>query len=215
MNSRIRGVIFDLDDTLVLTWKYAFEKTCRTASHLGLEHPSKELFLAHYGDGFEAASHALFPQISFATYEAAYRQQKTHSYREAPGAVEVVHALENLGYQTAVLTNGTRDKALNKLRGAGFPDFILQRVWASEDVLRLKPAPDGLQAIMHHLNIQPPSTFFVGDSETDRMAAMQCGVFFIPVGASKLMKTGSLAHALARAITIYDNPKLARDRIPI
>ena len=94
-----------------------------------------------------------------------------------PFAVEAVMALKQLGFATAVWTNNDRVVANYVLaRFALLPhlDLIVTR----DDVVRLKPDPDGLRAVRARWPLAS-RIVVVGDSWVDGAAAHAGGVPFI------------------------------------
>jgi phosphoglycolate phosphatase len=94
-----------------------------------------------------------------------------------PFAIETVAALKQLGFATAVWTNNDRvvaDAVLSRFGLLPHLDLVVTR----DDVVRLKPDPDGLRVV----RAQWPDAervVVVGDSWVDGMAAQAGGVPFI------------------------------------
>src|SRR5262245_36143014 len=94
-----------------------------------------------------------------------------------PFAVEALAALKELGLATAVWTNNDRVAAefvLARFQLGSYLDLVVTR----DDVLRLKPDPDGLRVVRARW---PQASRFVviGDSWIDGAAAQAGGVPFI------------------------------------
>ena len=59
---------------------------------------------------------------------------------------------------------------------------IFDAVASARDKVRPKPAPDIVQLCLTRIGVQPERAVYVGDSETDRIAAEAAGTHFIGVG---------------------------------
>ena len=104
------------------------------------------------------------------------RRAMEHATLE-PFAVETLGALKELGFATAVWTNNDRVAAefvLARFELGPYLDLVVTR----DDVVRLKPDPDGLRVVRARW---PQASHFVviGDSWIDGAAAQAGGVPFI------------------------------------
>jgi phosphoglycolate phosphatase len=93
------------------------------------------------------------------------------------GARATLHALRDLGYQLAVMTNNARPATLAALDlfdlRTAF-DLVLTR-----DEVPMKPDPAGILRAMETFDSPPARTVMVGDSFLDGRAAAAAGVAFI------------------------------------
>jgi phosphoglycolate phosphatase len=121
-----------------------------------------------------------------------------------PHAVEAVSALKALGYATAIWTNNDRVVA----------DFVLARfgllphldlVVTRDDVIQLKPDPDGLRVVRARW---PAATriVVVGDSWVDGAAAQAGGVPFIAYRANHVELAHRGVAAAAAISSLLDLP---------
>lgn len=97
-----------------------------------------------------------------------------------PGASIALSTLYQRGYAMAVLTNNARASALRALKDHNLQHYF-QVVLCRDDVQRLKPAPDGLQAAARLLG-NPKHLIMIGDSWLDAAAAAATGAQFVAVG---------------------------------
>jgi phosphoglycolate phosphatase len=94
-----------------------------------------------------------------------------------PHAVEAVAAMQSLGYATAIWTNNDRvvaDFVLTRFGLLPHLDLVVTR----DDVLHLKPDPDGLRVVRERWP-NASRIVVVGDSWVDGAAAQAGGVPFI------------------------------------
>jgi phosphoglycolate phosphatase len=86
-----------------------------------------------------------------------------------------------LRYRLALATN--RSATIPALIDYLGLDGIFDAVASARDPVRPKPAPDIVELCLKRAGVAPASAVYVGDSETDRMAAEAAGIHFLGVGA--------------------------------
>lgn len=121
-----------------------------------------------------------------------------------PFAIEAVTALKRVGFATAVWTNNDRVAA----------DFVLARVGlirhldlvvTRDDMLHLKPDPDGLRVVRARWP-DAERIVVVGDSWVDGLAAQAGGVPFIAYRANQAELAPRGVTALATIASLLDLP---------
>ncbi|MGD0288519.1 MAG: HAD family hydrolase [Candidatus Binataceae bacterium] len=85
-----------------------------------------------------------------------------------------------LRYRLALATN--RSATIPALIGHLGLDGIFDAVASARDKVRPKPAPDIVELCLARAGVEAPRAVYVGDSETDRIAAEAAGVHFIGLG---------------------------------
>ncbi len=187
LRKRIRGVIFDLDGTLIEAYEAlylgieaAFQRFGRTIfpfqdypKHVDVD---LEATLSHFFSPEEVAE--AIPIVR-KKYEEVYLEKT----RFLDGARETVEALHGQGVVLAVASNkfGRFSRgALNHLGVAGYFKAAL----GAGDVLRNKPFPDMLHAALNEMDLSPEDTVFVGDTLTDIETGQEAGVdvYALPTG---------------------------------
>jgi phosphoglycolate phosphatase len=177
--TEVKGVIFDLDGTLVdsyqaiyLSFKYTYEtmglsplpyEAVKKAVGRGLGHTFQELL------GAERVPQAL----------SLFRQRYEEIFRAhtclLPGARKVVEALHRQGIQLAVATN-----KLGRFSRAIFAHFGMEKLFAvivgDGDVSQNKPDPEMLYYAMEKMGVEKGKTVFVGDSLIDIQTAKNAGL---------------------------------------
>lgn len=94
-----------------------------------------------------------------------------------PFLEETLVKLAKMGIMTAIFTN--RGYSLNYLLEHFNLDKYFKYKITSLDVKKPKPDPEGLSMIFRHFGIDPKSSIYMGDSETDYLAARSSGTPFI------------------------------------
>ena len=187
---KIRGVIFDLDGTLIdsyqaifLSFQYAYEnmelpplsyEETRRVVGLGLTLTFNDLL------GKERTPEAL------RLFRKRYWEVFPEHTRFLPGAKETIFELHRRRIRQAIATNklGRFSRAIVKHFGVeGFFAAIL----GDEDVALNKPDPEMLLAAIEKLALPREEVVMVGDSLVDIQAAQNTGIriFAIPSGSTK------------------------------
>ncbi len=119
----------------------------------------------------------------------------------AEGLFEILAAL-GARYKLAMASNRSRTaQGVADRFGLG---RYLDLVVGTSDVERPKPAPDMLELCMCRLDSEPAASLFVGDAETDRIAAAAAGMHFVGVGGASGVEDpiGGLAELAERLRTL-------------
>jgi len=187
LQKRIRGIIFDLDGTLIEAYR---------AIYLGLkevfERSGREIFpysqLNHYLKAdLESTLHQFFsPEetqqnipIMRKKYEEVYLD---HTYF-LDGAKEVLETLYSRGVILGVASNKFGRFSRLALNHLGVSSYF-KSVFGAGDVPRNKPFPDMIHAALREMGLPPEEVVFVGDTLTDIETGKEAGidVYALPTG---------------------------------
>ncbi len=179
----IRGVLFDLDGTLVDSIELttvSFLHTCRV--HLGTE-PSRAWVASTMGrpliEALDEAAPGRAAEL-FATYVAHHDQHHDLLLRPFDEALDAARALHRRGLPLGVVTSKRRVAALRGLDLYHLTSLFTVVV-ALEDTARHKPLPDPLLHAARGLDLPPRQLLYIGDSVHDIRAAQAAGM---PVAAA-------------------------------
>ncbi len=177
----IRGVLFDLDGTLIDTWDLYVEAYIRSLEpfvghRLTLEglvrlRPNSELRLlrrATPGTDVRATHDEFLRQ-----YRSLHR---THFGGVYPGVLDLLGALRAKGLRIGIVTGKSRGAWEITAAEANLGPFDV--VVNDEDVAEAKPDPAGLVLALDQLEIGAGQAIYVGDSVTDAKAARAAAVRF-------------------------------------
>jgi phosphoglycolate phosphatase len=109
-----------------------------------------------------------------------------------PHVKDFLQAIREKGIRTGLVSNvGGKSlaKALSKLGLEGFFDIALSR----NDVLNLKPNPDGINIAVERLGTTKEKSIFMGDSLDDVNAARNAGIRVIIITEGENIKEDILA----------------------
>jgi len=182
----VRGVIVDLDGTMVDTLGDFEAALNRMLAELDLPPVSRKLVERTVGKGSEhlirsVLEHQLaLPQVN-ALMEPAWRIYQRH-YLEIngafsdvyPGVLAALQQWQGSGLQLACLTNKPLNFARPLLKAKGL-DVFFAHVFGGDSFERKKPDPLPLHKTCEALGTLAAQTLMVGDSENDGLAARAAG----------------------------------------
>lgn len=187
LNKRIRGVLFDLDGTLIEAYEAIYLGLKEALQHFGREiFPFSELKNYMKADLEATLSHFFSSEevpkavpIMRKKYEEVYLG---HTYF-LNGAREVLESLHSQGILMGVASNKFGRFSRGALSHLGVSDYFKAIIGAG-DVPRNKPYPDMILAALREMNLSPEEVVFVGDTLTDIETGKQAGVdvYALPTG---------------------------------
>lgn len=180
MTTGLRGILFDLDGTLVDSLELILSSYRHTMrAHLGHAPPDDDWLrtmgtplkaqLAAFADSSEQA------EAMFDTYVSHNEENAVRLIRSFPGMRDAVEAIHRAGFRLAVVTSKLRENALRELRSCELDAYFPTLVSAS-DVERPKPHPEPVLSALRALDLPPADALFVGDSLYDLAAGRAAGV---------------------------------------
>ena len=199
----MRGLIFDLDGTLVDTvyahvfaWQRAFAE-----AGLAIEGWRIHRRIGMSGGLFaRAAARELGHAIDGSAAEDLQRRhgelfrEFLPERRPLPGAVELLKDLRRRKIAYGIATSGRRPEIDRSLEVLGIGDDVV--VVDRGDVARAKPEPDLFLACLKRLGISAGECYVVGDAVWDHLAARRASVLSVGLlsggyGESELLSAGA------------------------
>ncbi|MBP1724155.1 MAG: HAD-superfamily hydrolase, subfamily variant 1 [Deltaproteobacteria bacterium] len=185
--SKVRGVIFDLDGTLIDSYQAIYLGFHHAYSEMGLPPLSYEQVQRAVGRGLGHTFRELLGEEKVPQALSLFRKKYEEIFRAhthlLPDVREVVGGLQCRGIQLAVATN-----KLGRFSRAIFEHFGMEKMFAvilgDGDVSQNKPDPEMLYQAMDNMRLAKEETVFVGDSVIDIQAGKNAGVrvFAVPTG---------------------------------
>ncbi|HID08041.1 MAG TPA: HAD family hydrolase [Armatimonadetes bacterium] len=212
-NEVLDAIVFDFDGTLVtleidfalmrqrvaevverygicwdsLTERFTWERICEARSQLQMQEPHLAMRMAVEAEGIvcaietEAAKHA----------------------RLAPGAVELLRWLKDVGVKVAVVTRNCNAAVETVLAREPQCREHIDVIVPRDGLMQLKPHPRHLQIALERLDVAPSKVLCVGDSTLDIEVALKLGCRAVGVAHDEqrkveLLKAG--AHAVIRQL---------------
>ncbi len=179
-NSGYRGLLFDLDGTLVDSLELILASYRHTmAEHLGRVPPDDE-WLVTMGKPLrvQLESFARTPQqleAMFRTYIDHNEANNQRLIRPFPGMREAIESLRGAGFRMGVVTSKIGEHARRELRSCGL-DGLFDGLVSADDVERPKPHPEPVRRGLKSIGTAARETLMVGDSLFDLESARAAGV---------------------------------------
>ncbi|MBN2049037.1 MAG: HAD family hydrolase [Spirochaetales bacterium] len=183
-SQRQKGIIFDLDGTLVDTLGDIAAAMNRVLRDLGFPPHLPEAYKRFVGYGLrETARRALPEEVrNGETARKAgelliryYGEDPITTTKPYPGIQEMLQGLHEKGFPLAVLSNKAHDLVEQVVRDVlrGFPFVAVQ---GAEDGYPMKPDPSSAKALSSRMGLKPQELLFVGDSEVDIITGRSSGM---------------------------------------
>jgi pyrophosphatase PpaX len=175
-----RGVLFDLDGTLVDSLELILSSYRHTMQeHLG-HCPADDEWLETMGTPLrqQLQRFARSPaelEAMFQTYVAHNQANHDRLLRPFPGMRDSIRALHRAGYRLGVVTSKIREYALRELKTCEL-DGLFAALVSAGDVGNPKPHPEPVERGVQSLELEPRDVLFVGDSLYDLLAGRAAGV---------------------------------------
>jgi phosphoglycolate phosphatase len=178
----VRALVFDLDGTLIDSKLDLVLSVNATLAPLGRAPLAHETICGYVGNGVpslmrralgEGASEQEVEQgiAHFLAYYRAHMLDNTVTY---PGVREGLEMLRRR--PMAVLTNKPVRFSQAILQGLGISHYF-RRVYGGNSFATKKPDPEGVNALLHELAVEPREAMIVGDSPVDVRTARNAGTW--------------------------------------
>lgn len=207
MSQRIRGVILDIDGTLLNSNDAHARAWVDALAEVGIEVSFTDVrqLIGMGGDKLlpaiakiEADS-PLGSKVSQRRAEI-FKQRYLPGLRPFPKARELLLRMRGAGLVLAVATSAKKEELTPFLEIANVADLI-EDATSSSDAQNSKPDPDIVRAALDKLALGAPHVLMIGDTPYDIAAASQAGIRTIA------FRCGGRSDAdLAGAIAVYDGP---------
>lgn len=203
----VKGMIFDIDGTLVDTNPSHVEAWRRAFKRFGYDIPTERIVVEIGKGGDKLVPSILGGEVEKRQGDGLRRAQKEEflaiakreHFRVFPGVPELFRALKNRGIRTALATSSD-DKHLGATLASAGVDLrsMADVVVTKSDAEASKPAPDVVVAAVEKLGLSPAQCAMVGDTVYDAQACQAAGVVFIGVlsggnSEAALLETGARA----------------------
>jgi HAD superfamily hydrolase (TIGR01509 family) len=205
--NRVRGVLFDVDGTLIDTtflhtvcWWQAFRHHDIDAEmaviHRSVGMGSDNLISHVLGDTPDVDPAGVDQEALSADHGALYSVYWSQ-LRPLPGARDLVRRCHQAGL-TTVLASSAKERELAVLRRVLDCDDAVDVATSSADAQTSKPAPDILEVALAKAELSAEEALFIGDAVWDVHASLKLGMACIGLecggtSAAELLEAGAFA----------------------
>ena len=181
----MRGVLFDLDGTLLDTYELISASFHHCMLDVLGEDRSMDIFDSMLGQplAIQLAAYESDPAVVealLASYRAHNKEAQYKLLKSFEGMSEALEELHEAGWKLGVATAKLHVPASQNLQIAGILDYFDCLVGA-DDAPRPKPAPDSILEGVRQLVMEPCECFYVGDSPFDIQAGNAAGCVTVAV----------------------------------
>lgn len=192
MNSQIKAVILDFDDTLCLTEENCFYLENDVLQRMGRSPMARELHRRTWGKPLFEIMPVRSPGIDMEQFRAIYAPL-IHEYI-ADGRMDTVptqnvkalEALAERGLTLLLLTGREHDEFSHVLEPTHVLAEHIETFYYMDNMQYHKPDPRAFEHIEREHGWRPEECVYVGDSVSDAAAAKGAGLHFIASLESKL-----------------------------
>jgi pyrophosphatase PpaX len=182
INSRFKGVIFDIDGTLTYTNRLIFDSFNHiTEKYLGRKYSDKEII-----GFFGPTEDVILKELCKENYDAArndyYKYYKeNHSIAQMyEGIRELIIDLKNHNILLSIFTGKGRTSSLITLDELGITEYF-DLIVTGDDVQNHKPSPEGIIKFLQEFDLNPKEVLMIGDAPSDIKASKEAGVHIASV----------------------------------
>lgn len=198
----LRGIIFDLDGTLIslhvdgaVFRKEIAQQLAQNGFKIGhIDAGTKGLYVQDILDlakrqiehGLVKADYEDVRRKTFLALDALELEWIRHS-QLLPGAEAILSRLSGEGkvpITLALLTNSGRAATRYALEHLGFEKYF-ERSFTRNDLPAMKPSPEGITTVLKALRLGRSEVLYVGDSPTDIIASRAAGIRIASVASGR------------------------------
>lgn len=184
----IKGIIFDLDGTLLNTIDDLNNSINDTFKYYGLKkrNTTKET-MSQVGHGMKNFIEKCFPGKdeeyilkALNVFLDAYSKQYTKCTKPYEGISELIDFLIQNGYKVGVNSNKNHEYTKHLIE-MHFPNIDINFVTGIKEGDKIKPDPSNVNKVIKKMGLNNKEVLYVGDSPTDLKTAANANLKFIAV----------------------------------
>ena len=183
----IKGIIFDLDGTLLDTLGDLTEAINRTALDYHQPTLTKAQVSNNIGNGFKITVTKSLPGVdereiphAVSVFKAHYANCYMNDSIPYEGIEELLIALVAHKIKLCVVSNKVHDYVVNLIESR-FPKIHFDLIYGESETQKRKPDPQGLLKACTQMGLDPKEVLMIGDSDADLNSAKAIGMPMIAV----------------------------------
>jgi len=173
-----KGVLFDMDGTLVDAFPPIINAMNQTLSEYGMATMSPEAIKRHTGRG-DCGMASLFgehKEVATARFLALHDADYLKQIKPIDGAEQLLTWLRNIRVPTAIVTSKGQHRAEAQIELLGWHGYF-QTIIGKIEGRAEKPSPEPLLIACETLALDPAESIMIGDGTADMKASHSAGVF--------------------------------------
>ncbi len=206
----IKGIIFDMDGTILNTIEDIKESVNHAMRHFNLTEKTLQEVKDGVGRGAINLIEDVVPKNTsrsdinkiYDVYQKHYDDNSNQNTGPYPGILDLLKYLKDTGYQLAVVSNKL-EYLVKELNFQTFKGYFDVSIGETKD-MPIKPAPDMLYKALDELKLTKDEVLFIGDSDVDMMTATNANIKSVGVTWGYRSKEVLLKHNAAFIINQAD-----------
>lgn len=192
-----KGILFDLDGTLIDAFKPICYALNKTLIEFGLEPMSDKDIQRHTGRG-ECSMISLFGghREQAAQRFLEFHDEKLFDIEPMPYAFELLQALHGAGVPMAIVTSKSQVRADQQLEHLGWHHLFSTIIGLTPE-RKQKPDPHTILLACEEMELEPENVLMIGDGTADMKAAVRAQASAVGLthafSADELSEAGALA----------------------
>jgi HAD superfamily hydrolase (TIGR01549 family) len=174
---KLKGIVFDLDGTLVDSLSTTFDAFNHGITTFGGRKHTPHEIMKYFGPGEGEIFAAILGEDKADAAYAACRDYTQANLGNVPlfeGVPELIESLKSAGVPISIFTGRSWNTTEMILKHHRLLDRFVTVV-ANDHVGHPKPSPEGLFLALERMKLQPKEALMVGDMAADIMAARSAG----------------------------------------
>lgn len=180
----IKTVIFDLDDTLIMSEEASWKLENKILKHMGRPEMTHQQHLANWGMPLEEAIAERSPGIDVDAFMMNFAKLFQSEVAAggfdtfAPSVIDTLKMLNARGYQLFIVTSRSLLEVQHMMNAKHPLQSVMRAIYHRDNVTGDKPDPSVFSWVFDY-GFTPTECVYVGDSFQDAAAANSMGLHFI------------------------------------